>query len=79
MTRDKAYLVGVHRYSHKTGVPAEIVGVEMVKPSDDLEPRLCYHVRWFDMCEDWIAIDGGHFKIISFTDILNGNIPEVTD
>ena len=79
MKRDKAYLVGIHRYSFKSGVPGEIIGVEIVKPDDKLEPRLCYHVRWHDQVEDWIAVDGGHFKIISFTDILNGNIPEVTD
>lgn len=79
MTRDKAYLVGIHRYSFRSGEPAEIIGVEIITPDDKLEPRLCYHVMWRDKVEDFIAVDGGHFKIISFTDILSGNIPRVTD
>lgn len=78
MIRDKAYYVGIHRYSFKTGVPAEIIGVEIVKPEPDLEPRLCYHIRWSDMTEDWIPVEDSHgFEIISFQDILNGNIPKV--
>jgi len=44
MTRDKAYFVGIHRYSNKSGKPAEIIGVEWVTPVG-LEPRLCYHIQ----------------------------------
>jgi len=78
MTRDKAYLVGVHRYSFKSGKPAEIIGVEMVTPENG-KPRLCYHIMWSDKVEDWIAVeDSANYKIISFEDILAGDIPEVT-
>jgi len=80
MIRDKAYLVGIHRYLFKSGVPAEIIGVEMVKPEHDLEPRLCYHIMWADKVEDWIPMhDSNTFKIISFQDILDGNIPKITE
>jgi len=78
MIIDKVYLVGVHRYSNKAGIPAEIIGVKMIKPSEDLEPRLCYHIQWSDLCEDWVAVDDAeHFEIITFTDIVNGNIPKI--
>ena len=79
MKRDKAYLVGIHRYSYKCGVPGEIIGVEFVT-SEALNPqtRLCYHVRWADSHEDWIVASDNTFKIISFDDIIKGNIPDVT-
>lgn len=78
MTRDKAYLVGTHRYSSKSGKPAEIIGVEIVTP-ENKKPRLCYHIMWNDKVEDWVAVeDSANYKIISFNDILAGNIPAVT-
>ena len=79
MTRDKAYFVGIHRYSNKSGKPAEIIGVEMVTPQG-LEPRLCYHIEWSDKTEDWVPVhDTSNYKVISFTDILEGKIPNVTE
>lgn len=78
MIRDKAYLVGIHRYSFKSGKPAEIIGVEIVT-GVSAKPRLCYHVMWSDKTEDWIAVeDSANYKIISFEDILTGDIPAVT-
>jgi hypothetical protein len=78
MTRDKAYFVGINRYSNRSGKPAEIIGVEIVTPYG-LEPRLCYHIQCSDMTEDWVPVhDTSNYKIISFTDILNGNIPDVS-
>jgi len=78
MEIDKAYFVGTHPYHNKSGVPAEIIGVNIVTPDDGLEPRLCYHIRWHDLTEDWVAVsDKNTYKIISFKDILNGNIPEI--
>ena len=78
MTRDKAYLVGIHRYSFKSGKPAEIVGVELVTHENE-KPKLCYHIMWTDTVEDWIAVeDSSNYKIIGFEDILAGNIPDVT-
>ena len=78
MTEDKAYFVGVHKFSHKSGVPAEILGIIWVTP-DGLEPRLCYHIQWADRCEDWVPIsDTANYKVISFSDILAGKIPVIT-
>jgi len=78
MTRDKAYFVGIHRYSNKSGKPAEIIGLEWITPVG-LEPRLCYHVQWADKTEDWLPInDMANYNIISFSNILNGEIPGVT-
>lgn len=88
MTRDKAYFVGIHRYHYKSGVPAEIVGVEWVMPDTTLtdraikntpNARLCYHIRWADGTEDWVpVIDNATYKIISFQNILKNQIPEIT-
>lgn len=78
MTQVKAYLVGIHRYSFRSGTPAEIVGVEIVIP-DKGKPRVCYHVLYDDKTEDWVSVeDNTNYKIISFEDILTGNIPKIT-
>jgi len=79
MTLDEAYLVGVHRYSFKSGKPAKIVGVDFVTPENG-KPRLCYHIMWADKTEDWVAIeDSSNYKIISFEQVLAGDIPAVTE
>jgi hypothetical protein len=77
METDKAYYVGTHRYSFKSGDPAEIVGVKMVTPELE-EQRLCYHIRWSDGCEDFVPVSDNTYKIIGFNDIVSGNIPDVT-
>jgi hypothetical protein len=79
MKRDDAYFVGMHRYLFKSGVPAKIIGVEMITPKG-LPQRLCYHIRWTDAAEDWVPVEDHNktYKIISFEDILAGNIPKVT-
>jgi hypothetical protein len=38
MTIDKAYYVGIHRYSYRAGTPAEIIGVECIT-SDQIDPK----------------------------------------
>ena len=79
MTLDEAYLVGVHRYSFKSGKPAKIVGFDFVTPENG-KPRLCYHIMWADKTEDWVAIeDSNNYKIISFEQVLAGDIPAVTE
>ena len=77
MLIDKAYYVGTNPYSFRVGIPAEIIGVQIITPDNQTRPRPCYHVRWSDSTEDWVCIaDDKNYKIISFTDILNGNIPK---
>lgn len=74
----KAFLVGTHRYSFRAGKPAEIIGVVFITP-DKLNPRACYHVRFDDGAEDFVAIsDINNFKIISEEDVAAGRIPKVT-
>lgn len=78
MITDKAYLVGINRYSFRAGIPAEIMGVDFVTP-DNRVRRLCFHVRWRDRYEDWVPIeDNSNYEVISFTDLVNGNIPSLT-
>lgn len=82
MEIDKAYFVGTHPYHNKSGVPAEIVGVNIITPDgkngEILKPRLCYHIRWHDQTEDWVAVtDDKTYEIIGFKDILDGNIPKI--
>jgi hypothetical protein len=77
MIIDKAYYVGTHRYSLNAGIPAEIIGVVLATPTG-LDQRLCYHVRWSDGKEDWTPVhDTKAYEIISFNDILKGNIPKI--
>jgi hypothetical protein len=80
MKTDKAYYVGIHRYSHKSGIAAEIIGVGMITHDNISEPRLCYKIQWYDGVEDWVPVsDSDNYKIISFQDVLSGNIPKVTN
>lgn len=71
---------GFYAPSYKSGIPAEIIGVGMITPDIIAKPRLCYKIQWHDGVEDWVpASDSDNYKIISFQDILNGNIPQVTN
>lgn len=80
MTRDKVYIVNLSKqHGFRRGIPAEIVGIEMVTPDKDSQPALYYHVRWADATENWIKVGIEGFKLISFTDILNGKIPALGD
>ena len=80
MTRtDKAYLVGIHRYSFRAGEPAEILSVSMVANSEG-EFRPCYHIQFSDGETDYTCIeDYKNYKIIGFKDILAGDLPAVTE
>lgn len=76
---DKAYLVGIHRYSFRAGEPAEIKGVVM-SCSKDSKFRPCYKIEFADGTEDLVAIcDEKNYKIIGFKDILSGDLPVVTE
>ena len=86
MKTEKTYLVTTNIHSFNHGIPAEIVDVLMCtpSPSNDItyDPRLCYHVRYSDGTEDHIPLlpptnyqANNDYEIITFSDILNGNIP----
>ena len=79
MKREDVYLVNTHRYLYRPGTPARIIGIDMCTPGDK-SPRLCYHILYADGQDDWVPIkDKKLYKIITFRDILNGNVPSVTD
>ena len=75
---EKAYIVGIHRYSFRCGKPAEIIGVKIVTPCEGDTPRTCYHVMYEDGVDDYVPITFDEsYTIISFSDIVDGNIPVV--
>lgn len=72
MKREKIYLIDNSGNGFRCGVPAEIIGVEMITP-EGLKPRLCYHLRWSDSVEDFKPIKEDTYTIITFTDLINRN------
>lgn len=79
--KEKVFAVGIHRYMFRAGKPAEIKGFKMVKPNEKSESRLCYEVEFSDGYKDWFPISevDKTFKIITFENILKGEIPKVTE
>ena len=72
MKREEIYLIDLSGSGFRCGYPAKIIGVEMCTPKD-LEPRLCYHLKFADNIEDWKPIDEKSYKIVTFTELLNGD------
>jgi hypothetical protein len=81
---EDAYLVGIHRYSYRSGEPAKIIGVVMYTPgssgdSDDYIERPCYHIIFPDGVEEYTPVsDLLNYAIISEDDVERNNIPPVT-
>lgn len=74
---EKVYYVNNHRYGYRGNEPAEIIGVKMYTP-EGKTPRLCYEVEYSDGTRDYRVVDEEeHYHIITFNDIINGNIPEI--
>ena len=69
MEREKVYLIDNSGNGFRCGIPAEIIGVEMVTP-EGLKPRLCYHLKWSDFVEDWKPVHEGSYKVLTFTELL---------
>jgi hypothetical protein len=80
-TKEKCYLVGVHRYCFRAGVPAEITGVKMCQPSVMADYRFGYEIEFSDGKTDIVPVSeiGIHWKMITFLEILNGEIPPITE
>lgn len=79
MKKQKAFLVGIHRYSLRAGEPAEVIGVSFCTPEGN-EERLCFQIRFRDATEDYVAVSAtAHYKIINQVDVDEGRIPEVTE
>lgn len=77
MITEKAYIVGVGLNNFRTGTPAEIIGVQIVKPGSSnvvLPFRPCYHAEWSDGVRDYIpisSVERGDHKIITFAEVIN--------
>jgi hypothetical protein len=65
----KAYLKAIHKDSFRRGEMCEVVAVRNMKPSNDLEYRIVYEVRFIDGVTDYIAIqdveEGTHHFVLS--------------
>ncbi len=64
MKTEKAYMIGTHPYSFRSGEAAEIIGVVFIE-TDDAEWRLNYHIRFADGVEDYFpCCDDATFTIV---------------
>ena len=69
MEREIVYLIDNSGHGFRCGIPAEIIGVEMITPNG-LLPRLCYHLKWSDGVEDFKPMNKDSYKILTFTELL---------
>ena len=64
------YIVGTHHYSYRNGEPALILGVTI---QNEKNPRPCYHVKYADGKQDFIAIeDSKNYKILMPNEVRAG-------
>ena len=65
MKTEKAYYVRTHRYTFRSGEPAEILGIEMVQPKEGDTFRSCFKVRYAAGKEDYTPIsEVGNYNIL---------------
>lgn len=75
---EKAFIIGTHRNSFRSGEPAEVLGLSFVTPPGDY-PRPCYHIRFADGKEDYTAVlDVSNYELITEPECF-GETPEVMD
>ena len=72
MKKEDVYLIAINENLFRPHIPAKIIGVKQIKPSDDLMPRLCYSVKYSDGKRDWLPISdfGKTYKICTFNEII---------
>lgn len=71
MKTQKAFLISIVPNTFRAGQPAEIIGAAIITP-DGLDSRLCYHVRFYDGCTDYVAVSHEtSFEIFSEDAILD--------
>lgn len=85
----EVYLVGVHHYCFRAGEPARVVGVKMITPIDNKgivdipqEPRVCYHIKFEDGQEDYVAksdVEAGNWEFTTLDDMIRIGVPEVVN
>ena len=62
----EAYLMGVHPYAFHSGETSRVLGMKLVKPPK-MEERPCFHVRYENGDEDFVAlssIENGEYKFV---------------
>lgn len=86
MKIEKIYLVGVNKNAFRAGEQSLIIGVKMItlykQGIVDIpeEPRICYHVQFEDMTEDYVPkseVDNGNYEIITLNEIIKDGLPEI--
>lgn len=80
MKTEKAYLIGTHAYSFRSGEPAEIIGIKLVESAPGLKLlkwRLCYEIEFSDGQRDYQPIkDESNYKIVKLSDLLDEDVSE---
>jgi hypothetical protein len=78
MFEGNVFLVGTHPKSNRAGEPAWVVGVGMVSLAMLPKPCPCFHIRFNDGSDNYVAIDDHeNYELISEQDIGAGNIPAI--
>jgi hypothetical protein len=76
---EDAYLVGIKSGHFRCGDPAKIIDTVMLsRDGDGINPVPCFHIVFSDGQEDWWVIDFLTMRIISETDVNEGNIPPLS-
>lgn len=72
MIKESVYIINLHHYAFRPGMPAKIIGVKMVTPGSQYNkqytPRLAYEVKYPD----------GTIDQISFQSLANGEATMMT-
>ena len=74
---EDAYLVGIKHNHFRCGEPAKIIDTVMLS-RDGNDPIPCFHIVFSDGQEDWWVVDFLSMRIISETDVNEGNIPPLS-
>lgn len=62
MERKEVFVINENNGHFRYNQKAKIIGVEIVAPSLEHKPRVCYHLKWPDGLEDWVPLTGSRFN-----------------
>lgn len=76
---ETVYAVNIHVNSFRYKSAAEIIGLCMVTPDENLAPRLCYQIKYSDSFIDYVAVSevDKQIKIVTFTEIAEGKLKDL--
>lgn len=76
MYYEKAYYIGISRYSFRRDEAAEIVGVEMIQPQESDTWQACYRVKYADGKEDLCPVaEHTNYKIVRAQAVRHALVP----